>query len=103
MTIHPITDRVWVKPTEKKTKLDSGLYLPEAYMPGAKGMGKAAGHGVITAVGPEVTELQIGQYVFFSDFDGMELEYEGQYYLVMKEENIIAVHCGLKVERQAYQ
>ena len=40
MAIHPITDRVWVKPTEKKTKLNSGLYLPEAYMPGAKGMGQ---------------------------------------------------------------
>ncbi len=26
MAIHPITDRVWVKPTEKKTKLNSGLY-----------------------------------------------------------------------------
>ena len=94
MKIHPITDRVWVKPTEKKAKLSSGLYMPEAYMPGAKGMGKVTGQGVIYAVGPEVTELKVGQHILFSDFDGMEIEYDDQYFLVMKEEDVMAVHCG---------
>ena len=73
MTIHPITDRVWVKPTEKKTKLDSGLYLPEAYMPGAKGMGKVTGQGVIHAVGPEVTELKVGHIFYFQILMGWKL------------------------------
>ena len=91
MKIHPITDRVWVKPTEKKAKLSSGLYMPEAYMPGAKGMGKVTGQGVIYAVGPEVTELKVGQHILFSDFDGMEIEYDDQHYLVMKEAEVMAV------------
>ncbi len=91
MKIHPITDRVWVKPTEKKAKLSSGLYMPEAYMPGAKGMGKVTGQGVIYAIGPEVNELKVGQHILFSDFDGMEIEYDDQHFLVMKEEEVMAV------------
>ena len=94
MTIRPITNRVWVKPTEKKTKLHSGLYLPEAYIPGAKGMGKVTGQGVIHAIGPEVTELKVGQHIIFSDFDGIEIEYDDQYFLVMKESEVMAVACG---------
>jgi len=89
--ISPITNRVWVKPTEKKTKLTSGLYLPEAYVPGTKGMGKVTGQGVIYAIGPDVTELEVGQHIFFSDFDGMEIEYDEQYFLVMKEDEVMAV------------
>ena len=89
--ISPITNRVWVKPTEKKAKLSSGLYLPEAYIPGAKGMGKATGEGVVYAVGPDVTELKRGQHIFFSDFTGMEIEGEEQYFLVMKEDEVMAV------------
>ena len=89
--INPITNRVWVKPTEKKTKLSSGLYMPEAYVPGTKGMGKITGQGVIHAIGPDVTDLEVGQHIFFSDFDGMEIEYDEQHFLVMKEDEVMAV------------
>ena len=84
LKIQPITDRIWVKPIGKKTVLDSGIHLPEAYVSGAKGMGKATGEGVVYAVGPDVTELRRGQHIFFSDFTGMEIEVEEQYFLVMK-------------------
>jgi len=93
LKIQPITDRIWVKPIGKKTVLDSGIHLPEAYVTGAKGMGKATGEGVVYAVGPDVTELRRGQHIFFSDFTGMEIEVEEQYFLVMKEDEVMAV-CG---------
>ena len=73
LKIQPITDRIWVKPIGKKTVLESGIHLPEAYVTGAKGMGKATGEGVVYAVGPDVTELRRGQHIFFSDFTGMEI------------------------------
>ena len=80
-----------MKPIGKKTVLDSGIHLPEAYVTGAKGMGKATGEGVVYAVGPDVTELRRGQHIFFSDFTGMEIEVEEQYFLVMKEDEVMAV------------
>ena len=38
-----------------------------------------------------MTELKVGQHILFSDFDGMEIEYDDQYFLVMKEEEVMAV------------
>ena len=91
MKMRPITNRVWVKPNVKKSKQDSGLFLPEAYIPGPKGMGGVVGQGVIYAIGPDVTEVKVGQHIFFSDFDGMAVDYDDQSFLVMKEEDVMAV------------
>tara|TARA_B110001454_G_C12504752_1_gene344279 strand:+ start:304 stop:474 length:171 start_codon:yes stop_codon:yes gene_type:complete len=54
-------------------------------------MGGVVGQGVIYAIGPDVTEVKVGQHIFFSDFDGMAVDYDDQSFLVMKEEDVMAV------------
>ena len=92
--IKPITDRVWVKPTEKKTQLPSGIHLPQAFANSIKGSGRSTAKGTVICVGPDVTTVKKNDVVYFSDFTGMEINYEESLVLVMKEDEIMAVDLG---------
>lgn len=93
LKIQPLADRVVLKPvTEEKSK--SGIVIPktadeekpEQGEVVAVGSGKKNDKGEVTPVA-----VKIGDKVLFSKYSPNEIEIDGQKYLVVREEDILAI------------
>ena len=88
LKIQPLSDRVLVEPQAAETKTASGLYIPDT----AK---EKPQQGKVVAVGKgkkdhEMT-VKVGDSVLYGKYSGSELKYEGKDYLIMKEDDILAI------------
>lgn len=81
--------KVAVRPLADPDRTSSGLYIPEV----AK---ERSDQGVVKYVGPDVTNVQIGDHVFFSGYDGTQVAIEGEGVLIFLEEKSIqcVIHLG---------
>jgi len=94
MNLNPLNDRVIVKPKEALEKTKGGVILPdtatkEKPIEGtviAVGPGKVADNG--TRVPPEVKK---NQKVIFSKYSGTEIKVEEENYLILREDDILAI------------
>lgn len=81
--INPLDDRVVAKQLEAKTKTASGLYLPDS----AQEKPKVA---KVLAVGKNVKDLKEGDQIIYKEYSATEVKVDGEEYLVIKEEDILA-------------
>lgn len=81
--IKPLADRVVAERVEVATKTASGLYLPD----NAKEKPVVA---KVTAVGPEVKTLKVGDKIVYKEYSTTELKVDGIEYLIVKEEDVLA-------------
>jgi chaperonin GroES len=84
--IEPLGARVLILPLEGETQTPGGILLPET----AK---EKPQQGIIEAVGSEdemTTDLKIGDRVLFPKYTGTEIKFEGQTYLLMNEDDVLA-------------
>jgi len=93
MAIQPIGDRILVKVLEAQEKTKGGIVLPDA----AKEKPQeaeviAVGKGRVTDEG-EVKPLEVktGDKILFGKYSGTEITYEAVEYLILKEEDVLAV------------
>lgn len=88
MKIKPLADRVLITPNPAEEKTAGGLFIPDT----AKEKPLA---GKVIAVGPgtkEVTmEVKVGDQVLYGKYAGTEINVEGTDYLMMKQNDILAV------------
>lgn len=84
MKIQPLADRLLLKRVEVATQTKSGLVLPDT----AK---EKPEQGEVIEVGKEVKEVKKGETVLFSKYAPTEVKVEGKEYLIVKEEDILAV------------
>ena len=88
LKIQPLSDRVLVEPREAETKTASGLYIPDS----AK---EKPQQGKVVAVGKGKKDhnmtVKVGDIVLYGKYSGSELKYEGNDYLIMREEDILAI------------
>ena len=88
LKIQPLSDRVLVEPQEAETKTASGLYIPDS----AK---EKPQQGKVMAVGKgkknHSMTVKVGDIVLYGKYSGSELKYEGNDYLIMREEDILAI------------
>lgn len=86
--IRPLGNRVLIEPKEAETKTASGLYIPDS----AKEKPQC---GTVVAMGPgtkdEVMEVAAGDVVLYGKYSGTEVSYEGRKYLIMKQDEILAI------------
>ncbi len=91
--IRPLGDRVVVKPFKEEEKTKGGIVLPDT----AKEKPKT---GEIVEVGPgklndkgERQPLQVkkGDKILFESYAGTEVKINGEEYLIMKEDDILAI------------
>ena len=82
--LQPTCDRVLIKPAEKITESKGGILLPDK----AK---DAPAMGVIVATGPQVKGCREGHTVLYGKYAGVIIEDEGTKYLVMREDDVLAV------------
>lgn len=93
MAIKPLADRVLVKVEESENKSKGGIILPDTAQEKpqqgkiiATGKGKILEDGSVKA--PEVKE---GDKVLFGKYSGTEIKHNGEEYLLIREEDILAI------------
>ena len=93
MALKPLRDRIVVKQIEAQEKTKSGLVLPDT----AKEKPQEA---KVIAVGPgrlledgtvKTLEIKNGDRVLYGKYSGTEVSVEGEDYLILREEDVLAV------------
>ena len=93
MNIKPLGDRIIVKQLEAEEKTKGGIVLPDTAKEKPKqGKVVSVGKGRITDEGKTIAlNVKQGDKVLFSSYAGNEIQIDGEEYLIMKEEDILAV------------
>ena len=93
MKIHPLADRIVVKPAEAEEKTKGGLYLPDtAKEKPVWGEVIAAGPGKTSDDGKKIPmEVKVGDKVLYGKYSGTEISIEGQEVLIMRESDVFAI------------
>jgi chaperonin GroES len=88
LNIKPLSDRVLIEPVAAETKTASGIFIPDT----AK---EKPQKGTVVAVGTGTKEhsmtVKIGDTVLYGKYAGTELKLEGKDYLIMREDDILAI------------
>lgn len=96
MKIRPLHDRVVVKRLEEERTSPGGIVIPDtAAEKPSRGEIIAVGNGKILENG-EVRKLDVkkGDKVLFGKYSGNEVKIDGEDFLVMREDDIMAVIEG---------
>ncbi len=93
MQVRPLQDRVLVERLDEETKTAGGIIIPDNNKEKpAQGKVVAVGSGYRNNDGTLVAlEVKEGDTVIFGKYSGTEVKVEGHEYLVMKEDEILAV------------
>lgn len=92
MALKPVADRVIVKYFETEDKTASGIVLPDSSKEKTQQAEViAVGSGKIVD-GKEVPiQVKPGDHVIYGKYTGTEIKYEGEKYLVINADDIIAI------------
>ena len=93
MNIQPLGDRILIKPLEAEEKTKGGIVLPDtAKEKPQEGKVVAAGKGRTLDSGKvEALEVKVGDIVLYGKYSGTEITKDGDEYLFVKEEDILAI------------
>jgi len=93
MNIRPLHDRVLIKRMEEERTTPGGIVIPDsAAEKPIKGEVIAVGQGKVLDNGEtRALELKKGDKVLFGKYSGTEVKLDGEEYLVMKEDDVMAV------------
>lgn len=88
MSIRPLADRVLVEPTAAEEVTMGGIIIPDsAKEKPLKGKVLAVGNGTKD----EPMLLKAGDIVLYGKYAGTEIEYEGVKYLMMRQNDVLAI------------
>lgn len=93
MKIKPLGDRVVIKRSEEKEKTKGGILLPDtAKERPQEGKIVAVGEGKKSDEGKVIPlTLKVGDMVLYGKYSGTEITVDEQEYLIMREDDILAV------------
>ena len=93
MPLKPLGDRIVVKQVEAQEKTKAGLVLPDTAKEKpqeakviAVGTGKLLDEG-----GVKAPEVKAGDRILYGKYSGTEVRVEGEDYLILREEDVLAV------------
>jgi chaperonin GroES len=91
--IRPVGDRVVVKPMAKEEVTKSGIVIPDtAKEKPQEGIVFAVGNGRLLDSGDRSPlDVHEGDRVLFAKYGGTEFKLDGEEYLVLKENDILAI------------
>ncbi len=93
MNFRPLHDRVLVERVAEETKSAGGILIPDNAR-------EKPQQGIVTAVGPgailengkvRAPDVKKGDRILFGKYSGSELKLDGKEYVIMKEEDVMAV------------
>jgi chaperonin GroES len=94
MELKPLRDRVVVKPADREEKTKGGIYLPDTASKDrpTEGQVVAVGTGLVNKNGDKTPlEVKAGDRVLYSEYAGTEVKLSGEKYLILRQEDILAV------------
>ncbi len=93
MNLRPLRDRVLVKRTEEAEILASGIIIPDtAKEKPQRAEVVAVGTGKLLANGQSATlDVKPGDCILFGKYSGSEVKINGQEYLILSEDEILAI------------
>jgi len=93
MAIKPLGERILVKPLESEQKTPGGIILPDsAKEKPQKGEVMAVGSGKLLEDGTvKPLEVKVGDKILYGKYSGSEISHDGQEYLILREEEVLAI------------
>ena len=93
INVKPLADRVLVKPLEEKEVKKGGIIIPDtAKEKPQEGEIVALGTGKLDEQGKKIDfTVKKGDRVLISKYGGTENKYEGENYLIMREDDILGI------------
>ena len=92
MKIQPLADRIVVKVLEAKEVTKGGIVLPDtAQEKPQEAEVIAVGKGKISDGKVVAPEVKVGDKILFGKYTGTEITMDGKEYLILKEEDILAI------------
>ena len=93
MKVKPLNDRVLVKRLEEVQVTKGGIYIPDtAKEKPVEGKVMSVGPGKVNEQGNRVPlNLKEGDKILFGRYAGSEIKIEGEEYLMMREDDILAI------------
>jgi len=91
--LRPLGDRIVIELVESEEKTASGIVLPDsAKEKPQEAKVVAVGTGRVLESGERVAlEVSVGDRIIFSKYAGTEVKYQGTEYLIVRENDILAV------------
>ena len=96
MNLRPLHDRIIVQRLEEGEQKVGGIIIPDtAKEKPQQGKVLAVGIGRVNDEGKRVPlDVQPGHLILFGKYSGQEIKLDGQEYLIMKEDEVLAVIEG---------
>jgi chaperonin GroES len=93
INVKPLADRVLVKPLEEKEVKKGGIIIPDtAKEKPQEGEIVALGTGKLDEQGKKIDfTVKKGDRVLISKYGGTEIKFEGENYLIMREDDILGI------------
>ncbi|MCC7418061.1 MAG: co-chaperone GroES [Acidobacteria bacterium] len=93
MNVRPLHDRIIVQRIEEGEQKIGGIIIPDsAKEKPQQGRVTAAGNGKVKDDGKRVAlDVKAGDTILFGKYSGQEIRLDGQDYLIMREDEVLAV------------
>ena len=93
MDVRPLHDRIIVRRLEEGEQKSGGIIIPDtAKEKPQRGTVIAAGNGKVKDDGTRVPlDVKAGDLILFGKYTGQEVKLEGEEYLIMREDDVLAV------------
>ena len=93
MKLRPLQDRILVKRVEEEEKTKGGIIIPDtAKEKPMEGEVIAVGNGKVMDDGKRAAmDVKAGDRILFGKYSGTEIKIDDQDYLIMREDEILAV------------
>lgn len=93
MRVRPLYDRILVQRMQEEERTKGGIIIPDtAKEKSVEGKVVAVGKGKINDKGDLVPlEVKPGDRVMFGKYAGTEIQIEGEDYLIMREDDLLAI------------
>ena len=96
MALRPLHDRILVQRTEEEEQKSGGIIIPDsAKEKPQQGKVVAVGAGKADKDGKRIAlDVQAGDVILFGKYSGQEVKVDGEDYLIMREDEVLAVVEG---------
>ena len=93
MKIRPLHDRIVVKRQEEREVNKGGIIIPDtAKEKPQEGKVIAVGNGRVNEDGKKISlDVKAGDKILFGKYSGSEVKLDDEEYLIMKEEDVLAI------------
>jgi chaperonin GroES len=101
--IRPLHDRIVVRRVEEQEQVRGGIIIPDtAKEKPQQGEVVAAGNGKTLENGTRIPlDVKVGDRILFGKYSGTEVKIEDEEYLIMREDEILAVVEGATKTKSA--